>query len=654
MAGYTGITLARGAQTSSRRALGRTLLFIAVYSVVLAVFYSLPETGRSDALPIIALCLAGFSTIELFGFATWYARGAQPDAKARLPTPLRAGFFLAYLAMVALAFTRGANPLSVLSPWAGLVFLGFVVALGACSALSVAWIRGVPGARGYLFAALLPSIAIVLNVLEVLGVRIPSELFRPVRDLALILYEFLIITSYLDDGHEPMSLRNRLVSGSLMATLALTLACGHLLLPFVAPLATHVAALRLIAAACVSTLLVITLAPRIFRQSLIEPLNQLTDAISKAETGERVELATARKDELGRVARSFNRMVGSLADGRAKLAAQVLALEDQQLEIETLNEELRRQVAARSRHLAQVLPQLERFEGTIHIGAVVDGRYRVEEHLGAGAMGIVFGIRRVSDQKQLALKTMIGGSQEDAVRFTREAEIAATIDHPNIVTVMDVGMHQGIPYFVMERLGGGSLANASARFSDLRWVLPVLRQIASGLEDLDARGILHRDIKPANILLDGEPNNPIAKIADLGIARQDLADGLARTAEAGAMSVGDTAPTALVGTFPYMAPELSQGAHAYTSAAEVFSFAVLAWEVCTGSLPFRLPPVFAVLSGEPLAEPLARFATSHEVEALLRRCLSQNVDSRPTIGEIAEVLESFAPTAENERGAVGA
>jgi serine/threonine-protein kinase len=394
----------------------------------------------------------------------------------------------------------------------------------------------------------------------------------------------------------------------------------------------------------------------VFRNSVLLPLDLIRAAIARAETGESVELVLDRKDELGRIARSFNTMVAALARSRAALRDRIVELESSQREVEILNEELRRQVAARSRHLAQVLPQVERFEETIGIGSLVDGRYRVEERLGEGAMGVVFGVRRMSDHKPLALKTILGGSQDDAIRFTREAEIAATIDHRNIVSVIDVGMHLGTPYFVMERLSGGALSAMGARFGDLPWVLPILRQIAEGLEDLQARGILHRDLKPANVLLDGDTERPVAKISDLGIARSNLADALAETHDLGSgeRRIAETAPSALVGTFPYMAPELAQGASAYTAASDVFSFGVLAWEVATGALPYRVPPVFAVLAGERLADPLHAFEAAHDLEALLRRCLRQDVDARPTIADIVEALARLAPLEHAAAGGLGA
>jgi hypothetical protein len=434
----------------------------------------------------------------------------------------------------------------------------------------------------------------------------------------------------------------------LMAVLALGTVAAHLVLPLASdPARAHDAAIRLIVIIGVAVVSVVVVAPIIFQRSVLGPLDVLLAGLAKAEAGERVVLPIERRDELGRVGRAFNTMVAALADDRASLQARLLDVRSRRAEIESLNEELRRQVAARSRQLSQLISQIERSVDHIEVGSTVDERYLIEDQLGAGAMGIVFSARRISDQKRFALKTILGGSHDVAVRFTREAEIAATVHHPHVVSIFDVGIHRNAPYLVMEYLSQGTLADAQDRFGDLGWLVPLLANVASGLCELHARGILHRDLKPANILLDGDPLNPVAKIGDLGIARSDLSEALAATAQAepGERRAGGTAPNALLGTYPYMAPELAFGAGAYQAHSDMFSFGVLAWEVCTGALPFTIPPIVSAMSGLSLQKlpPMSDSAPA-ELVTLLERCLARETKERPTAEEAVAALREVQVT----------
>jgi len=284
--------------------------------------------------------------------------------------------------------------------------------------------------------------------------------------------------------------------------------------------------------------------------------------------------------------------------------------------------------------LATVRAQHEPSTGALEPGALIDGRYRIDKRLGGGGMGVVYAASRVRDERRLALKVMTGGTRDDAVRFTREAEIAAQLHHPNLVGVLDVGMHGGAPYLVMERLDGGALADAAARFGDLAFVLPVLAQVAAGLVELHAQGILHRDLKPANVLMtDQDP--PTAKIADFGISRVQTADELAATVTAGGAAF-QTAPGVLMGTYSYMAPELARGE--LGPPVDVFAFGVLAYEAL-GINAFELPPIFEAIweRAIPVAAPLTA-AIAPELAKVLEATLALDPKARPTATELRQAL----------------
>ena len=195
-------------------------------------------------------------------------------------------------------------------------------------------------------------------------------------------------------------------------------------------------------------------------------------------------------------------------------------------ELETLNEELRRQIAERSREIAELLGRTA-YHGLEDVapGTIFDGRYRVVRALGAGGMGAVHEVERQSDGRRFALKVLAaGGSPSMAARFAREAEIAAKLRHPHLVTIVDFGVSSSSTMFlVMELVEGHSIEAERQRFGDASWALPLLAQIADGLEELHARSIVHRDLKPANVLLQvARRDTPLARIADFGLSRVDV------------------------------------------------------------------------------------------------------------------------------------
>jgi serine/threonine-protein kinase len=237
-------------------------------------------------------------------------------------------------------------------------------------------------------------------------------------------------------------------------------------------------------------------------------------------------------------------------------------------------------------------------------------------------------------------------SNAAASRFVREAEIAATVDHANLLPVLDVGLAGGTPFLVMELADGGSLDDMRDRFGDRAWALPLLAQVAAGLAALHERGIAHRDLKPANVLVTrGEGDEQRARISDFGISRIEdtgevaVLDATARPAL--------TATGAAVGTPLYMAPEAARGAAGLP--ADVFGFGAMAYEMLAGMLPYSIPPAFEVLSGRAPSPPTTLAAAGVElpvaIERVLGACLSLDPAERPTAKQLSAAFAQVRTTA---------
>jgi hypothetical protein len=312
-------------------------------------------------------------------------------------------------------------------------------------------------------------------------------------------------------------------------------------------------------------------------------------------------------------------------------------------------ERARADVAERSRQLSEALLRLSGALGKaapLAPGDVVEDRYRVLRALGRGGMGQVHEVERLADGRRLALKVLTGVVDRVALaRFAREAQIAAQLDHPNVVAVLDVGVSQsGMLFLVMDLVTGSTLAAERARYGDATWALPILRQVATALAALHTRGIVHRDLKPANVLLDDRG----AQVADFGLASlAEPADRLDPNASTlSPMSQPQlTHPGAFMGTPSYMAPELTRGAREALPAADVWSFGVIAHELLTGAPPFSEAPVLAQLAGRSAAPaaPLDAPTLPAALRALLDACLCVDPAERPTSAALRDAFDACSP-----------
>ena len=203
------------------------------------------------------------------------------------------------------------------------------------------------------------------------------------------------------------------------------------------------------------------------------------------------------------------------------------------------------------------------------------GGYTIESQLGEGGMGRVY--KAVgTDGQPVALKMVKEEMTADAVflkRFRREAEIAQRIQHPNVVSVIDTGDYEGLPWAAQRFISGGSLEERLDKWGalDLHQMIAIFKQVAGGLDVLHENGLIHRDLKPGNILID-DHGHPF--IADFGLAKDHGHEGTVLTR-----------PGQALGSMDYMAPEQIRGEEV-TAATDVYALSCMLYELLTGSPPF--------------------------------------------------------------------
>lgn len=256
------------------------------------------------------------------------------------------------------------------------------------------------------------------------------------------------------------------------------------------------------------------------------------------------------------------------------------------------------------------------------------GRYVIRAKLGAGGMADVFLADDLQLGRRVALKFLPAETEADPLarrRLLREARAAATLDHPHICAIYEVGEADGRQYIAMQYVEGETL-DARLRRSplDLNEILASAVQIVDALSEAHAHRILHRDIKPANIMITARGD---AKVMDFGLAKQAGTGSAAATETVSMLSHrGD-----VVGTVSYMSPEQARG-EPIDPRSDLFSSGVLLYEMVCGQRPFQgkssAAVAAAILTQEPL--PLARFApgTPPELERIVTKLLKKQPDSR--------------------------
>jgi serine/threonine protein kinase/tetratricopeptide (TPR) repeat protein len=263
------------------------------------------------------------------------------------------------------------------------------------------------------------------------------------------------------------------------------------------------------------------------------------------------------------------------------------------------------------------------------------GNYQILEEIGRGGMGVIYRARQRHSRRIVALKRILSchaDSQETLMRFRREAQAAAKLDHPNILPIYEVSeSEEGLPFFSMKFAGGGSLLEATpALRGEPRRVVALMAKVVRAVQYAHGQGILHRDLKPGNILLDGH-SEPM--VSDFGLAKWlEPTDDLTRT-------------PSIFGTPGYIAPEQVNGSEErLTPAADVYSLGAVLFHLLTGRPPFIGEHALKVIQQTtekpaPKLRNLVR-ALDRDLETICAKCLERDPHARyRSAGELAEDLE---------------
>src|SRR5947199_7044288 len=214
------------------------------------------------------------------------------------------------------------------------------------------------------------------------------------------------------------------------------------------------------------------------------------------------------------------------------------------------------------------------------------GNYEILEKIGCGGMGVIYRARQRHSRRIVAVKRVLSfhaDSRETLARFRREAEAAASLDHPNILPIYEVSESEdGLPFFSMKFAAGGSLLDAAPGLrDDPRRIVALIAKVTRAVQYAHGHGILHRDLKPGNILLDGY-GEPL--VTDFGLAKWlDTSSDLTRT-------------LTIFGTPGYIAPEQAKRAAAnLTPASDVYSLGAILFDLFTGRPPFLGEHALAVI-----------------------------------------------------------
>ena len=318
-------------------------------------------------------------------------------------------------------------------------------------------------------------------------------------------------------------------------------------------------------------------------------------------------------------------------------------------------------------------PNRKPWHGKLAAAATIDFEipsvpgYEIIEILGRGGMGIVFKARQIALQRIVALKMLqnLGRAGEKVTaRFRAEADAIARLQHPNIVQIYDVGEVAGRPYFVLEYVAGGNLAqHLSGTPQSARMASEFIEVLARAVQAAHANGVVHRDLKPANILLvpahegaagavditrspnalvaDGSLLKAIPKIVDFGLAKMVNRD-------LDAQRLGNLTVTGdLVGTPSYMAPEqATQSGAPVGPAADVYALGAIFYELLTGRPPFKgetiLDTVLQVLHSEPVPVTSLQPNVPRDLETICVKCLRKEPHHRySSASELAEDIQRF-------------
>ncbi len=270
------------------------------------------------------------------------------------------------------------------------------------------------------------------------------------------------------------------------------------------------------------------------------------------------------------------------------------------------------------------------------IGTELAG-YRIEALLGRGGMSVVYRADHARLKRKVALKLLSPELAQDdqfRERFLRESQLAASLDHPNVVPIYDAGEVEGLLYIAMRYVPGTDLKALLRNEGALEpeRALALVAQVGSALDAAHERGLVHRDVKPSNVLLAGRPGREHCYLADFGLS----------TSASDRSAVTD--PQQIVGTIDYVAPEQIRGGEV-DGRADVYSLACLLYESLTGDVPFRrvsgVAVIYAHLEETPPKASERGLALRPELDAVLARGMAKAPEERwETCGALIEAARS--------------
>lgn len=263
------------------------------------------------------------------------------------------------------------------------------------------------------------------------------------------------------------------------------------------------------------------------------------------------------------------------------------------------------------------------------------GRYEIKSELGRGGMATVYRAYDPRFEREVALKVLPREFLHDGsfrVRFEREAKTIASLEHPAIVPVYDVGEDDGQPYFVMRLMPGGSLSDIISKGPmPLKEAARIMSRLGPALDEAHAKGIIHRDLKPGNILFD-RAHEPY--VSDFGIAK--IAQSQGSTVTGGA----------IIGTPAYMSPEQAQG-DPIDGRSDIYALGVILYEMLAGVQPYQATTPMAVVVKH-ITDPIPHILDWNPnlpggIEAIIEKAMAKNPDQRfSTAGEMATALDALS------------
>ena len=314
---------------------------------------------------------------------------------------------------------------------------------------------------------------------------------------------------------------------------------------------------------------------------------------------------------------------------------------DRACEEPSLRKEVESLIASHEKAGSRFLEQPAMARSALEIGSKL-GSYEILAPLGSGGMGEVFRARDTRLNREVAVKVLFPDFAADPslmMRFRREAHVLASLNHPNIVTIYDIGQEGPTVYIAMELVEGKALDEVLlAGTMPTHDVLDIATQIAAGLTAAHDCGVVHRDLKPKNVMI---RKDGLAKVLDFGLSKREPAF----QPPPFDVQSDATEPGVLLGTIDYMSPEQASGLPA-DFRSDQFSFGSLLYEMVTGKRPFHretIPQTLAaIIEDEPSPITSINPKVPTAIQAIIQRCMAKKVERRyPSTQELAGALKEI-------------